>query len=81
MPKAGANGTPGARKYRNVTMDAEVHDALVEMQTKLRRQWGFRPSLSQVVKHLIHSSAGSVDTPERLARRMSATFDDGPTAA
>lgn len=71
MPKAGTNGTPGQRKYRNVTMDAEVHEALVTEQDRLRRQWGFRPSLSQVVRHLLFA----VPPAPRKG------FDDGPTAA
>ena len=81
MPRAGTNGTKGNRKYHNLTVDADVHVALVAHQDRLAGAFGFKPSLSQVVRHLIFNTA---DTPERLASRMGATFvarDDGPTAA
>lgn len=79
MPRKGTNGPVGARKYHNLTIDADVHDALVAEQDRMARQFGFKPSLSQLVKHLIFNTGK--DHPERIARRMGATFDDGPTAA
>lgn len=56
MPRAGTNGPEGARKYRNVTIDADVHAALVVQQDRLEKAMGFKPSLSQVVRHLIHAA-------------------------
>ncbi len=74
MPRAGSNGIPGNRKYHNLTIDADVHAALLTEQDRLSKQWGFKPSLSQLVRYLIFATG---DTSERLANRMGATFDDG----
>lgn len=57
MPRKGTNGAVGDRKYRNITVDAEVHTLLVTAQDKLSSKLGFKPSLSQVVKHLVKEVA------------------------
>lgn len=56
MPRKGTNGTPGDRKYHNLTIDADVHTALLTEQDRLTNQWGFKPSLSQVIKHMVHDA-------------------------
>jgi hypothetical protein len=40
-------------RYRNITVDREVHEQLVAVQAKLKDELGFEPSLSQTVRAII----------------------------
>lgn len=63
MPRKGTNGPPGNRKTHNLTVDADSHAALLIMQDGLAQQWGFKPSLSQVMKYLIAAALTKENTP------------------
>lgn len=41
------------QKFKNVTLDADLVDALNLVSDKLEPELGFRPTLSQTVRHLI----------------------------
>ncbi len=41
-------------KTRNITVNADVQEALVAVQTRLVKKFGFEPNLSQTIRHLIH---------------------------
>lgn len=43
-----------ARKYQNVSIDADILDRLHDIQADLETKLGVRLSLSQTVRHLIH---------------------------
>ena len=53
MPRKGANGEPGARRHYNLTVDAETFKALVNQQDRLANRLGFKPSMPQVVRHIV----------------------------
>jgi hypothetical protein len=44
-------------RYRNVTLDREVHEQLVAAQGKLAKELGFEPTLSQTLRALIKRAA------------------------
>ena len=45
--KAGAKGT------KNITVDADLVDVLNDCADKLEVKFGFRPTLSQTLRHLV----------------------------
>ena len=45
-------------RYRNVTIDREVHESLVAAQGKLAEELGFEPTISQTLRAII-KRAGS----------------------
>jgi hypothetical protein len=44
-------------KFKNVSIDADLVDALNAVADDLERQFGFRPTLSQTLRHLIKGAA------------------------
>ena len=44
-------------KVKNVTLDADLVEALNRVADTLYGQFGFRPTLSQVLRHLINKAA------------------------
>jgi len=53
MPRKGTNGEPGARRHYNLTVDADTFKALVNHQTRMQERFGFKPSMPQVVRHIV----------------------------
>lgn len=47
------------QKVKNVTLDADLLAALNTVADKLEAEMGFRPTLSQAVRHLINHKAKS----------------------
>jgi hypothetical protein len=44
----------GGPRWRNVTLDADLIEALNAAADKLRPKFGFRPTLSQTVRYLVN---------------------------
>jgi len=40
-------------KYKNITVDADIHDLLGEVATKLNNEFGFKPTISQTLRHIL----------------------------
>lgn len=53
----GRRSTNPDARYRNVTLDREVHEQLVAAQAKLAKEFGFEPTLSQTIRALIKKAA------------------------
>lgn len=49
MPKGNKQGGPV--KYRNVTVDADLVAAINQRADELEPIFGFRPSISQTIRH------------------------------
>lgn len=41
------------QKFKNITLDADLVEALNATADKMEAEFGFRPTLSQAVRHLI----------------------------
>lgn len=50
----------GQKPSKNVTLDADLQDALNEIADKLAGRLGFRPTLSQTIRHLINREKDAV---------------------
>lgn len=46
-------------KTKNITVDADIQDALNECASRFERHFGFRPTLSQTIRHLISEATKS----------------------
>lgn len=51
MPTGNKKGQPP--KYRNMSVDADIVDTLAAIAEKLKEEFGFRPTLSQTLRHLL----------------------------
>ena len=51
MPTGNTKGQPP--KYRNISVDADIVDTLNAVAEKLKEEFGFRPTLSQTLRHLL----------------------------
>jgi len=49
MPKGNKQGEPV--KYRNVTVDADLVEVINQKAIELEPIFGFRPSISQTIRH------------------------------
>lgn len=43
----------GQKPTKNITVDADIQDALGEVANMFEAKFGFRPTLSQTIRHLI----------------------------
>lgn len=50
----------GRKPSKNITLDADIQDALNEVADKLAGRLGFRPTLSQTLRHLINREKDAV---------------------
>lgn len=41
------------KKWKNVTLEADLQTALNHLSDRLDQQWGFRPTISQTIRYLI----------------------------
>lgn len=41
------------KKYKNITVDEDIQGLLNQLQDKLEKELGFRPSISQAIRYLI----------------------------
>lgn len=54
MPRKAANKTPsGATRYKNITVDTDIIALLKAKADELEAMFGFRPSISQTLRHMI----------------------------
>lgn len=53
MPRAYVRKKDGVVKYRNITIDADIVDLLNAKADNLTETFGFRPTLSQTMRHLM----------------------------
>lgn len=51
MPTGNKKGQPP--KYRNMSVDADIVDTLNAIAEKLKEEFGFKPTLSQTLRHLL----------------------------
>ena len=51
MPTGNKKGQPP--KYRNISVDADIVDTLNAVAEKLKEEFGFKPTLSQTLRHLL----------------------------
>jgi len=51
MPAGNKKGE--APKYRNVTVDADLVEAIHQKADELESQFGFRPTVSQTIRYLL----------------------------
>lgn len=51
MPTGNTKGQPP--KYKSMTIDADLVDTLNSAADKLQEEFGFRPTLSQTLRHLL----------------------------
>lgn len=54
MPTGNKKGQPP--KYKNMSVDADIVDTLNAVAEKLQEEFGFRPTLSQTLRHLLRKS-------------------------
>ena len=52
MPKGNKKGE--APRYRNISVDADLVEAIHKVSERLEVQFGFRPTLSQTLRHMIN---------------------------
>ena len=55
MPTGNKKGQPP--KYRNVTVDTDVVEILNAKAAELEKQFGFKPTVSQTLRHLIKGAS------------------------
>jgi hypothetical protein len=55
MPTGNKKGQPP--KYKNMSVDADIVDILSNVSDKLKEEFGFRPTLSQTLRHLLSKGA------------------------
>jgi hypothetical protein len=55
----GGDGKPVQQKTRNITVDTEVQELLVQVQDGLTETFGFRPTLSQTIRHIVLKAAAA----------------------
>ncbi|HVG51621.1 MAG TPA: hypothetical protein VM867_08315 [Xanthobacteraceae bacterium] len=53
----------GKERVKNVTIDADLVEALNSMANDLESKFGFRPTLSQTVRYLIKNNPLANETP------------------
>lgn len=46
----------GQKATKNITVDADIQDALNEIAGEFESRFGFRPTLSQTIRHLINEA-------------------------
>lgn len=51
MPTGNKKGE--APKYRNITVDADIHELLGKVASKLEGSLGFKPTISQTLRHIL----------------------------
>lgn len=51
MPTGNKKGQPP--KYRNMSVDTDIVDVLNGVAEKLKEEFGFKPTLSQTLRHLL----------------------------
>ncbi len=44
---------PDKKKYKNITVDTDIVDILNSLADELVNSFGFRPTLSQTIRHLV----------------------------
>lgn len=49
------------KKFRNVSLDTDLIDLLNEQRDKAEPLWGFRPTLSQMIRHLLREKLGRLE--------------------
>ena len=53
MPRKALNVKDGKPRYKGLTVDAEVVDMLHDRATEFTLEFGFRPTLSQTIRHIL----------------------------
>jgi hypothetical protein len=53
MPRAHIRKKDGVVKYRNISVDSDIADLLNAKADDLAETFGFRPTLSQTLRHLM----------------------------
>lgn len=55
MPKGNKPGEP--HKYKNISVDADLVEAINQIADDLKERLGFRPSISNTIRYLIKKGA------------------------
>ena len=54
MPRKSINVKPdGSKRYKNITVDADIIDSLNQLAGEIEAIFGFKPTISQTVRYLI----------------------------
>lgn len=53
--------TKETRQVRNITVDADIQEKLSKLQDHLEARLGFRPTISQTLRHLIKLSGDALE--------------------
>ena len=51
MPRGNTKGQPP--KYKNMSVDADIVDTLNDKAEALKEEFGFKPTLSQTLRHIL----------------------------
>jgi hypothetical protein len=55
MPRGNKPGEP--LKYRNISVDADIVDIINQTAQELQGKFGFKPTISQTLRHLLNKGA------------------------